>query len=537
MNRTRKALIWLGAAIGLTGCHHPSITAVSLSSQPCIHPHCFPFNLYHHCKEPEGIPFYLPKPLLIVAKNFRNVEDAKVGVTSPVPIPNEFEPTAGFGTLNAQAPFLGGGTPTPPEAAAGGKGGSGAGMEANTGTPTTAVAKSTTTQTAPYYSESGPPLSPAYAGVTSERLTPEAFYTYHIVFVPDMTQKYGLKVRGGVGEFRAAMNLVNGWQFTGLGPFYMKDSSTAQNTLATGIAANLTARGVGDVIRSLVSAQTAGAQATGTKGGGGGAGFGPGDTPPANAIRAIENLQSLNLQPVCLPNYAEIHIYEAYLTPDGMMDWRPIAEHTFGRDILGVVNDRMMPGVIAMPQAPPSTQAPQAPQAPPAQGGSGSGFGAGTPEPSVPNMEMPQAFDPTTMNDLIRRELNLPVGGGTAGVPGGSGFAVPAGAGFVGVPIVAPMTAVPGGAGFSVPAGVASIPGAVPAGVAGLRRGPLHAFFGKHHSRPRFESREVVNAAVQSRVDADPSTVPRSGTNANSSGDLIRERTGDQDPGGSNRRN
>ena len=87
----------------------------------------------------------------------------------------------------------------------------------------------------------------------SDGLKPDAFYTYHIVFVPDFTQKYGLKIKGGVGEIRAAMNLVNGWQFTGLGPYYMKDSSTAQNTLSAGITANLAASGVADVVKAAAS--------------------------------------------------------------------------------------------------------------------------------------------------------------------------------------------------------------------------------------------------------------------------------------------
>jgi hypothetical protein len=41
-------------------------------------------------------------------------------------------------------------------------------------------------------------------------LAPDCFYTYQIIFVPDLTQKYGLRVTGGAGEIRAAMNLVNG---------------------------------------------------------------------------------------------------------------------------------------------------------------------------------------------------------------------------------------------------------------------------------------------------------------------------------------
>ncbi len=31
----------------------------------------------------------------------------------------------------------------------------------------------------------------------------DSFFTYQIVFVPDLTQKYGLRITGGAGEIRA----------------------------------------------------------------------------------------------------------------------------------------------------------------------------------------------------------------------------------------------------------------------------------------------------------------------------------------------
>ena len=70
----------LFAALALVagGCHHPEITAVPLSPQNCT-------------EWGGGIPFYLPKPLLIIAKNFRNIEEAKVGQMGPVPIPGDVE--------------------------------------------------------------------------------------------------------------------------------------------------------------------------------------------------------------------------------------------------------------------------------------------------------------------------------------------------------------------------------------------------------------------------------------------------------------
>ena len=93
--RTLKAvfpavLLALGAAA--EGCCHPKVTAVALS----------PWNR----GEPEGIPFYLPKPLLIVAKNFRYIEEAKVGLTDSAPIPQGFDDQSKYADVNARTTFL-----------------------------------------------------------------------------------------------------------------------------------------------------------------------------------------------------------------------------------------------------------------------------------------------------------------------------------------------------------------------------------------------------------------------------------------------
>ena len=231
---------WMGLVVGLSGCQHPEVTAVSLNPHYCDHKFAF---LYDPCKEPEGIPFYLPKPLLIVAKNFRNVEETKVGLTDSAPIPNFYDDQAKYADLNARTNFSGldgnaaSGTP--------------AATSGNEQFPTGDAKNLASVSTARVYSGTGAPISPGV--VAPDGLKPEAFFTYHIMFVPDLTQKYGLKIKGGAGEIRAAMNLVNGWQFTGLGPYYMKDSSTAQNTLAAGITANLAASGVSDVVKAFAS--------------------------------------------------------------------------------------------------------------------------------------------------------------------------------------------------------------------------------------------------------------------------------------------
>src|SRR5262249_54986372 len=141
----------------------------------------------------------------------------------------------------------------------------------------------------------------------------------------DMTQKYGLRIKGGVGEIRAAMSLVNGWQFTGLGPYYMKDSSTAQNVLATGITANLTARGVADILKSLADLRS-----------------GRGRVQAADVTEALTRLKDLQvneqfvpLPPGSLCRYAEIQIYEPSINAEGQMVWNRIVDEHFDREYLG----------------------------------------------------------------------------------------------------------------------------------------------------------------------------------------------------------
>ena len=41
--------------------------------------------------EPRGIPFYLPKPYLVVAKNVRYIPTPTVGLTNTAPIPSSFD--------------------------------------------------------------------------------------------------------------------------------------------------------------------------------------------------------------------------------------------------------------------------------------------------------------------------------------------------------------------------------------------------------------------------------------------------------------
>jgi hypothetical protein len=321
MRRDVTFLLVSALIVQSVGCQHPCITAVAMKPNPGC-PHYLSF-LYDPCQEPAGIPFYLPKPLLIISKNFRNIEETKVGLTDGAPIPNYFDDQAKYADLNARTNFAGlNGTEASGAA-------TGHNQTGDPNAPAVEPAKSATAAPATVYSKTGAPVSPGQA--PSDGLKPEAFFTYHIVFVPDLTQKYGLKIRGGVGEIRAAMNLVNGWQFTGLGPYYMKDSSTAQNILSSGITANLAASGVADVVKAVASLRPSI---------GGGGGRVQSEVPPQKfldpeRVRAVdEALRNLRPKFLTIPAYAEISIYEPFLTPEGTMEWKLIAEHKYDRNVV-----------------------------------------------------------------------------------------------------------------------------------------------------------------------------------------------------------
>lgn len=325
----KKRLLVLAGACGLLpvlsgcvpgiiwACKRPEVTAISLN------PHDG-----HCCGKESGIPFYLPKPLLIVAKNFRNIEEAKVGLTDTAPIPVGYDDQAKYADLNSRTNFNG----LNGNLVAGGASEAKDGASNNTGT----AVKST-----PVLHSAGAPLTPGTA--PSDGLAPATFYTYQIVFVPDMTQKYGLKIRGGPGEIRAAMNLVNGWQFTGIGPFYIKDSSTAQNILASGISARLGGQAAADILN-------ASADLARMAGGLQGAAVAADSQPIQRLSKTIEDLPK-DRTPMTLPNFAEIHVYEPFLTCEGAMEWREIVHLCFNRDYLGKEK-------ITADMAPPKAPAP-----------------------------------------------------------------------------------------------------------------------------------------------------------------------------------
>src|SRR5262249_15096187 len=206
-------------------------------------------------------------------------------------------------------------------------------------------------KSAPTLHSTGAPVSPGQA--PTDGLTPDTFFTYQIVFVPDMTRQYGLKIRGGPGEIRAAMNLVNGWQFTGIGPFYMKDSATAQNILSQGISNRLSGQAAADIINASADL----AKLLGTRQGG----MIAGDDQRVQRLSDALGALPPGFVPMTLPNFAEIHVYEPHVTPDGRMEWCEIVQLQFNRDYLGT-KGKVVEFAPKVPMMPPPTPLPGGPQ-------------------------------------------------------------------------------------------------------------------------------------------------------------------------------
>lgn len=316
----------------ITGCHIPGWTPVrqEIFKRPSMT--ALPASPANSC-EPPGIPFYLPKPLLVISKNFHHIETPTVGLTDSAPIPHSFDAQSQYAALDFDSNYSYQRDPSGGTKGADGTDGS--------------VVESSAAVSDPTLHSSGAPTVPAGA-IPSDGLAPHTFFTYEIVFVPDMTQKYVLQIEGGAGEMRAAMNLVNGWQYTGLGPFYIKDSSTAQNTMARGLAINLGLEGASDLVSSIAEIAP-----------------GPGGGLDAKTVRELGNLydraaresQTAKFDYSCLPRgviekYAEIHVYEAFVDEVGQMQWRPIVGEydlngvlrgfQFQREYLGTVQPEMV---------------------------------------------------------------------------------------------------------------------------------------------------------------------------------------------------
>ncbi len=297
-----KLLIGSTAALLLAGCAEPSITAVNLNDS----------------KAPEGIPYYLPKPYLIVCKNVRYIPTPTVGLTETVPIPNSFD-SSNLGSTNGGN--KGGGQPAggnPPKAPAaqtpaGGDGDAkpeGALASETTDTSTPKVVKDDPAPGTPKPKDGAATSSTQVSGPASiavvppasipDGLSPDTFYTYQIVYLPDLTQKYGLRVKGGTGEMRTTLNLVNGWMHTGPGPLYFRDSSTAQNLEAGGTAVSGFLSSAASFVSSIYGIPSIGG------------GVKPGATP--------QGAKGANATPpptmTSIANYAQIWIYEPVLIHD-----------------------------------------------------------------------------------------------------------------------------------------------------------------------------------------------------------------------------
>lgn len=355
MHKSRFAVVGIGfALIHIGGCSR--ITA---------------HNLNPSAGERSGIPFYLPKPYLVVSKNFRHIPTPTVGLTRPAAVPDSFDAnarelqiaasltqsrtlalekklqeqvtredknststTVTIGQANAPA------TSAEKEGTPAGLVQSG-GRQGLTNPPTSTAndtpvnPPATAAEMSGVMAGMGQVLGPTNLGVTPsgslpDGLTPEVFYTYQVLYLPDLTQKYGLEIHNGPGEFRATMNLVNGWMNTGAGPIYMRDSTTAANTVATGMAAS-------DVLDSVASLGIVGARPAVNNGG----------IAAAELLRAISrkdesappgfaatttkrraHTQSIN-------NYAEIYVFE--LTKSG---WQllPKMPIQLNRDFIGEIS-------------------------------------------------------------------------------------------------------------------------------------------------------------------------------------------------------
>jgi hypothetical protein len=348
----------------LAGCAGPSITAVRLSPGP---------------REPEGIPYYLPKPYLFVTKNFYYIPAPTVGLTATVPIPGSFDtsnsskgggnqpntnnasntkqpnPKVGGATNLAQAynPFLlpADGQPLP----IGLRNASLAGgneprfryasinaaaipsdepgddpPQTNNATEENSKGSNDTNPVSSNVSTSnGGQITWAYPGTNlmipapaSDGFIPQEYFTYQIVYLPDLTQKYGLRIHGGHGELRATENLVNGWMHTGPGPFYTKNSSSAETATAVGQA-------TGTIVDSVAKGIVSGLVPSGAAA-----------SAASSALKAVatagqEGGATNNLTQIT--NYAILYVYEPILdTTNNTVSWQLILTNAFNRDVAGM---------------------------------------------------------------------------------------------------------------------------------------------------------------------------------------------------------
>ena len=335
MQIQRIALSTLSAAslFLINGCTHPKITAVNLNDP----------------KAPEGIPYYLPKPYLVVSKNIRYIPAPTVGLTQTAPIPDSFDPAFGGGAAPAEKKDTpkeeGGdkkkeGEEKKEDKQSGGKDGDKNKLQAEDEKGRDGQAPSA----APVPSSQvfGPAsIAVVPAAAIPDGYQPDTFYTYQIVYLPDLTQKYGLRVKGGMGEMRATLNLVNGWMNTGPGPVYFKDSSSAQTILASGTAVSGVLESGAKFASAMYGIPSIGGSTTGT-----------------NQLQA-ENVGGREL-PSKIEGFARLWIFEPVLVKDPTalggtkVEWHQLTGTPLAieRDILAAVTPVSAPPATDRSQKP-----------------------------------------------------------------------------------------------------------------------------------------------------------------------------------------
>jgi hypothetical protein len=295
------AVITLALCAG--GCSSPSITAV---------------NLDPRSNEPEGIPYYLPKPYLIVTKNIRYIPTPTVGLTQTAAIPGSFDSNGGntakqaspganlpggnqqkkSGQPGASAQSAGAAADGAGAAGAAQRGGASATPAPGTNAPADSTGEPANSSGSIYGNQVFGPASIAVVppASISDGLVPQEFFTYQIVYLPDLTQKYGLRIKGGSGEMRATENLINGWMHTGPGPIYLRDSFTADKVTAVGQAVSDIGQTLGQVALSAAGIPNL-----------------PG-TSSLSSSRAAVNTGAP--KPSQIRDYAQISVYELVLNTD-----------------------------------------------------------------------------------------------------------------------------------------------------------------------------------------------------------------------------
>ena len=324
-----RPLIFLLASTLMTSCSSPRITAVNLNDKHA----------------PEGLPYYLPKPYLFVTKNIRYIPTPTVGLTGTAPISPQFDSSSQAAASSPASAAGDSGSKTNQSASAKAKKSATnsaakardntltAGEKGGTNNPAP-VAEShdgsgdqADNASLPALGGNGGPVNFAVnPGVVppasiSDGLIPQEFYTYQIIYLPDRSQKYGLRVKGGYGQLRATVNFVNGWMFTGLGPLGINTSSAAQTVAATGQAVGSVVEAAGQIALNAFGIPSLG--------GGGSKNVVTSGSTGTNGIPAPPATPVL---PGYITNFAELYVFEQ--APDG--SWLPLSTNVFGRDVIAL---------------------------------------------------------------------------------------------------------------------------------------------------------------------------------------------------------